>query len=85
MTKRQFRKAVQAAFQQPIPLIHFPQGTMVEISLAFYMARLLYYFTGRNRERKKKDNIDEGPTIHKRNLDNRIKFCLGTLQEGRYI
>jgi Holliday junction resolvase RusA-like endonuclease len=53
---------------------------MVEISLTFYMARPLSHFTGRNRERKLKDNLEERPSLQRRDLDNMIKFCLDALQ-----
>jgi Holliday junction resolvase RusA-like endonuclease len=76
--KRDFREAIQAV----VPRIVFPAGQFLRVNLEYHMKRPNDHFRARQRGSLLIDDVldHEVATLHKRDLDNMIKFTLDCLQ-----
>ena len=77
--KREFREAIQAVVPNRIP---FPVGQFLHVTLEYHMKRPNEHFRARQRGSLLIDDVlnHEVATLHKRDLDNMIKFTLDCLQ-----
>ena len=78
VNKRQFREAIKAA----VPRIPFPVGAFLDVTLEYHMKRPINHFNARHRSSPLIDCVldHEVATLHKRDLDNMIKFSLDCFQ-----